>query len=154
MGKRTWDLLIIAGQESDADELTPQRTAELLHHLDRDLPVLLLTPGNEYQDPTPWLGAGIQAVVPEMNTALLLLTVQQLFDALETRRSLLQTQLQLNHLYEHNQHLMQHSSLAICLVHNGLIQYANTSFAHLFGFDSGDRLHEHSLRQLMQPQQP
>ncbi len=152
LGKRTWDLLIIAGQESDADELTPQRTAELLHHLDRDLPVLLLTPGNEYQDPTPWLGAGIQAVVPEMNTALLLLTVQQLFDALETRRALLQTQLQLNHLYEHNQHLMQHSSLAICLVHNGLIQYANTSFAHLFGFDSGDRLHEHSLRQLMQPQ--
>ncbi len=152
LGKRTWDLLIIADQNAYADELTPQHTAELLHHQDRDLPILLLMPGNDCQDPVAWLGAGIQAVVPEANTALLLLTVQRLFDALNTRRELLQAQLQLNHLNAYNQHLVEHSSLAICFVHNGLIQYANTSFAHLFGYDSADRLHEHSLRQLMQPQ--
>ncbi|GAA0695150.1 cyclic di-GMP-binding protein FimX [Marinobacterium maritimum] len=150
LSKRTWDLLIIPWKQTYPDELTPKHTVELLHHLDRDLPVLLLLPGAEYSDPTPWLGAGISAVVPEGNTGLLQLTVQRLFDALDTRRQLLQAQIQLNHLNEYSQHLVQHSTLAIGLVQNGLIQYANTSFAHLFGYDSGDRLQGHSLRHLLQ----
>ncbi|GAA0792456.1 EAL domain-containing protein [Marinobacterium sediminicola] len=152
LGKRTWDLLIMAENEHHADELTPTHTVALLHHLDRDLPVLLLLPGQDYPDPTPWLRDGIQAVIPEANSALLLLTVQQLFDALNTRRELLQAQIQLSHLNSYSQRLVQHSSLAICYVHNGLIRYANDSFAHLFGHESGERMHDHSLRQLMQPQ--
>lgn len=149
LGTRTWDLLVIAHNETRQTELTPERTMELLRHQDRDLPVLLLLPDERSDDPTDWLSTGIQAVVPESNTPLLLLSIQHLFDALSTRRALLQAQIQLSHLNEYNQHLVRHSSLAICFVHNGLIRYANNRFAHLFGYDSNDQLREYSLRQLI-----
>ncbi len=150
LSEQTWDLLVIPWKEAYHDELTPEHSLELLQHLDRDLPILMLQPGEQYLDPTPWLSLGIRAVVPESSSALLMLTVQRLFDALQTRRALLQAQIQVSHLNDYNLRLIQHSSLSICLIDNGLIRFANSSFAHLFGYDSGEHLQQHSLRQLLQ----
>ena len=152
LSTRSWDLLVIAWKPDYQQGLTPESAVERLHHLDRDLPVLLLLPGAELPDPTHWLGSGIRAVIPAANTELLLLLLGREFEALNTRRELLKAQMHLHQLTEHNQHLVQHSSLAICFVHNGLILYANDSFAHLFGYEQGTRLQDHSLRQLIQPQ--
>ncbi|MBA4503211.1 EAL domain-containing protein [Marinobacterium marinum] len=152
LSRRTWDLLIMTWQETCSSPLTPQQTLELLRYQDRDLPILLLLPETHCQTQTDWLESGIQAAIPEHNSVLLLLTVQRLFDALSTRRALLQAQVQLSRLREYNLRLVEHASLAVCFVHNGLIRYANACFAHLFGYNSGEALHQHSLRQLMQPQ--
>lgn len=150
LDKRSWDLLIFAQKQDYLTGLTPEDTIELLHHLDRDLPVLLLTPGAELIDPTHWLGNGVQAVVCEHNTELLLLLLRREFEALNMRRELRSSRSQLNHLQERCERLVTHSSLAICYIQDGLIQFANASFAELFGYDSDRQLHEHSLRQLLQ----
>ena len=150
LSQRSWDLLIFAAKEHYNTELTPASALDLLNHLNRDIPVILLTPGKQYQDPTHWLGIGVQAVIPEHNHELLLLELGRQYSQLQTRRELRDTQSHLAQLQQRCQQLVESSPLAICLLQNGLIHYANESFAHLFGYDGAEHLLEHSLRQLLE----
>lgn len=151
LGRRSWDLLVMAHRHSAGSTLSPEQAIELLRHQDRDLPLLLLTPGDQFEDPTPWLGSGVEAVIPEARDDLLLLSIKRSFDALELRRELLQARINLAQLNEHTRHLEEHSRLAICRVSNGLIRYANPSFARLFGCRSREQLERQPLRQLLAP---
>ena len=150
LGKRSWDILVMSWKPNQTATLSPESVMERLHHLDRDLPVILLLPGEQYPDPTHWFASGVHALVPEANTELLLLSIERSFQALGTRRDLLDARVQLKRMNERCEHLIEVSSLAICFIHNGLIQHANRSFANLFGYDDANRLREHSLRQMLQ----
>lgn len=153
LSQRSWDLLIFAWKEHYNSELTPAAALDLLNHLNRDIPViLLLPPQNDHQDPTPWLGIGVQAVIPEHNNERLLLEFERQYTQLEVRRSLRDAQSRLTQLQQRYRQLLDSSSLAICILREGLICYANTSFARLFGHESTDALLEHSLRQLVDEQ--
>jgi len=137
LSQRSWDLLIFASKDHYNTELTPAKALDLLNRLNRDIPVILLSPGHEYHDPTHWLGIGVQAVLPERNHELLLLELGRVYAQLQTRRELRTTQNRLAQLQQRNQTLIESSPLAICMLHNGLILHANKSFAHLFGYDNG-----------------
>lgn len=150
LSQRSWDLLIFASKDHYNTELTPAKALDLLNRLNRDIPVILLSPGHEYHDPTQWLGIGVQAVLPERNHELLLLELGRVYAQLQTRRELRTTQNRLAQLQQRNQTLIESSPLAICMLHNGLILHANKSFAHLFGYDDAEHLLEHSLRQLLE----
>lgn len=150
LSQRSWDLLIFAWKEHYSTELTPVSALDLLNRLNRDIPVILLSPGPEPLDPTHWLGIGVQSVIPEGNTEQLLLELGRQYNQLLTRRELRDAQSRLAQLQQRCQQLASSSPQAICFLHNGLIQYANESFAHLFGYDNATHLLEHSLRQLLE----
>jgi diguanylate cyclase (GGDEF)-like protein/PAS domain S-box-containing protein len=150
LSQRSWDLLIFAWRDHYSTELTPTSALDLLNRLNRDIPVILLTPGQQYQDPTHWLGIGVEAVLPERNHERLLLELGRQYNQLQTRRQLRDAQSRLAQLQQRCQQLIETSPQAICLLHNGLIQYANRSFARLFGYDGAEHLLEHSLRQLLE----
>jgi PAS domain-containing protein len=131
-------------------KLTPAAAVDLLNRLDRDIPIILLTPGQRFQDPTHWLELGMQAVVPEHNHELLLLELERQYTQLQTRRQLRDAQTRLAWLQQRCHQLMDDSPLAICLLHRGLICHANRSFAHLFGYRDAEHLREHPMRQLLE----
>lgn len=150
LSQRSWDLLIFAWKEHYNSELTPAAALDLLHRLNRDIPVvLLLPPQNDQQDPTPSLGIGVQAVLPEHNNERLLIEFERLYTQLQARRSLRDAQSRLTRLQQRYRQLLDSSSLAICILREGVIRYANQSFVRLFGHESTDSLVEHSLRQFV-----
>ena len=151
LGQRSWDLLIFGWKEVYGGELTPAAAIELLNRLNRDIPVMLLLPHqNDHQDPTPWLGLGIQAVLPEDNSERFLLELERLYTQLQTRRELRDAQGRLNRLQQRYRQLLDSSPQAVCMLQEGRILYSNSSFARLFGHESRDELTDLPLSQLIQ----
>ncbi|MBV0932549.1 EAL domain-containing protein [Marinobacterium weihaiense] len=145
LSRHSWDILIMRWQPDQTSDLSPTAVLECLNHMDRDLPVILLLPGDHYPYPTEWFASGVRALVPEHNGHLLLLSLERAFQGLTTRRELAIARLQLKQLQERCERLMATSSQAACLVRNGRVHYANPPFTRLFGYRRDGQLQGHSL---------
>ncbi|MGB2130903.1 MAG: EAL domain-containing protein [Marinobacterium sp.] len=146
---RTWDILVFSWKNDYSGTMEPQETIGWLQQQGRDLPVLLLSPGQEMVDPAHWYSLGIDAVVPADNNAWLLLELDRVYRHLQTRRNLRSAETRLHQLSERNHYLIHHSASAFCFIQHDKLVFANTACAQLLGYDSSHQLNGHQLSSLV-----
>ncbi|EPJ46562.1 MAG: hypothetical protein OFPII_19490 [Osedax symbiont Rs1] len=135
--ERSWDLIICQPQKSAFD---PYLMARTLAELEKDIPVLQLREQPDKANITEGLLNNIQAVIPRDDYPLLLLFIQREYSYLQSRRSARLLQLQLSDSHKRCKMLMDHSALAIAIIHNQKIIYLNDAFCNLFGFQVHNNL--------------
>lgn len=141
--QRVWDILVFAWKSDYSAALEPQQTQSWLQQQGRDLPILLLYPGQEIADPAHWYALGIDAIVPADNNTWLLLELDRVYRHLQTRRSLRNAEARLHQLNERNHYLINRSASAFCFIQHDRLVFANQPCAQLFGYDSASQLHGH-----------
>ncbi|AQQ69018.1 GGDEF domain-containing response regulator [Microbulbifer agarilyticus] len=133
--EHTWDLLIAAEQGKQLEAATAIRT---ISKLQKDVPAILLTEREGSQPVVEGLKAGARDVITIDEDQHLLLTIQRELTALEERRQARQHQRRYHATLNRAKELLDSSKDAIAYISDGLIVYANESFAERFGYQDRD----------------
>ncbi|WP_231759191.1 EAL domain-containing response regulator [Microbulbifer elongatus] len=133
--EHTWDLLIAAEQGRQLEAATAIRT---ISKLQKDVPAILLTERTGSQPVVEGLKAGARDVVTIDEDQHLLLVIQRELTALEERRQARQHDRRYHATLNRAKELLDSSKDAIAYISDGLIVYANDSFAERFGFQERD----------------
>jgi len=151
LSRRSWDLLLCSTHTNH--DLSPHKVVELLHHQDKDVPVIEL--GSDTSDAARLRAykEGIQALLPEQPGELLLHMVHHQLQALDTRRRLRQVETMLEITERHVHEQVVSSRSAIGYLHNAQVEFANDSLVELLGYDRAAQLQGVSLDQLLIPEQ-
>ncbi|WP_295797339.1 EAL domain-containing protein [uncultured Microbulbifer sp.] len=133
--EHTWDLLIAAEQNQQLDAATAIRT---ISKLQKDVPAVLLTEREGAQPVVEGLKAGARDVVTVDEDQHLLLVIQRELIALEERRQARLHDRRYHATLNRTKELLDSSKDAIAYVSDGLLVYANDSFAERFGYKDRD----------------
>ena len=133
--ERTWDLMIAAEQSQRLDAATAIRT---ISKLQKDVPAVLLTEREGAQPVVEGLKAGARDVVTVDEDQHLLLVIQRELIALEERRQARMHDRRYHATLNRTKELLDSSKDAIAYVSDGLLVYANDSFAERFGYKDRD----------------
>ena len=133
--ERTWDLMIAAEQSQRLDAATAIRT---ISKLQKDVPAVLLTEREGAQPVVEGLKAGARDVVTVDEDQHLLLVIQRELIALEERRQARMHDRRYHATLNRTKELLDSSKDAIAYVSDGLLVYANDSFAERFGYNDRD----------------
>ncbi|MBV1786775.1 GGDEF domain-containing response regulator [Marinobacterium sp. D7] len=151
LSQRSWDLLLCSTHTNP--ELNPQAVVQLLHHQDKDVPVIELSADTSEAAQLRAFKEGIQALLPERPGELLLHVVHQQLQALDTRRRLRQTETMLEITERHVHEQVVSSRSAIGYLHNAKLEFANDSLVELLGYERASQLQGTTLDQLLIPEQ-
>ncbi|GGO86590.1 protein FimX [Marinobacterium nitratireducens] len=146
LSERSWDLVICSPNEGEL------KNSRVLHHLirlDKDIPVVLLTDDSDCSRSVRGLKDGMRAVVSKQDNELLLLTLQQELEGLETRRQLRLAESRLSDAERRCQELMEVSSHGIACLDGERLVYVNPCFCHLFGHEDNRALINQPFEQLV-----
>ncbi|KUJ82827.1 GGDEF domain-containing response regulator [Microbulbifer flavimaris] len=132
---KTWDLLIAAENSS---KLAPAVALRTIHKMQKDVPVLLLSERNGAQPVVEGLKLGARDVVTVDEDQHLLLVIQREMLALENRRRARLHDRRYHATLQRAKELLDSSKDAIAYVSDGLIVYANESFAERLGYQNND----------------
>ena len=133
--EKTWDLLIAAEQNQQLEAATAIRT---ISKLQKDVPAVLLTEREGSQPVVEGLKAGARDVVTVDEDQHLLLVIQRELIALEERRQARLHDRRYHATLNRTKELLDSSKDAIAYVSDGLLVYANDSFAERFGYKDRD----------------
>jgi len=133
--EHTWDLLIAAEQSKQLEAATAIRT---INKLQKDVPAILLTERTGSQPVVEGLKSGARDVVTVDEDQHLLLVIQREMTALEERRQARMHDRRYHATLTRAKELLDSSKDAIAYVSDGLIVYANESFAERFGYSDRD----------------
>ena len=133
--ERTWDLMIAAEQSQQLEAATAIRT---ISKLQKDVPTVLLTEREGAQPVVEGLKAGARDVVTVDEDQHLLLVIQRELIALEERRKARMHDRRYHATLNRTKELLDSSKDAIAYVSDGLLVYANDSFAERFGYNDRD----------------
>ncbi|MBB5211354.1 EAL domain-containing protein [Microbulbifer hydrolyticus] len=133
--EHTWDLLIAAEQGKQLEATTAIRT---INKLQKDVPTILLTEREGSQPVVEGLKTGARDVVTVDEDQHLLLVIQRELTALEERRQARMHDRRYHATLNRAKELLDSSKDAIAYVSDGLIVYANESFAERFGYSDTD----------------
>ncbi|WP_066960685.1 EAL domain-containing protein [Microbulbifer sp. Q7] len=133
--EHTWDLLIAAEQSKQLAAATAIRT---ISKLQKDVPTVLLTERAGAQPVVEGLKAGARDVVTVDEDQHLLLVIQRELSALEERRQARIHDRRYHATLARAKELLDSSKDAIAYISDGLIVYANESFAERFGYKDRD----------------
>ncbi|WOX04263.1 EAL domain-containing response regulator [Microbulbifer pacificus] len=150
--EHTWDLLI-------ATELSKQVAAanaiRTISKLQKDVPTILLSEREGSQPAVEGLKIGARDVVTVDEDQHLLLVIQRELTALEERRKSRLNDRRYHATLKRTRELLDSSKDAIAYVSDGLIVYANDSFAERFGFkDRDDVEYQPLIDMLTEGEQP
>lgn len=132
---KTWDLLIAA---DNSEKVPPAVALRTISKLQKDVPVILLSERSGAQPAVEGLKLGARDVVTVDEDQHLLLVIQREMTALENRRKARLHDRRYHATLARAKELLDSSKDAIAYVSDGLIVYANDSFAERFGYESND----------------
>ncbi|WP_226703663.1 EAL domain-containing protein [Microbulbifer elongatus] len=133
--EHTWDLLIASEQSKQLGAATAIRT---INKLQKDVPTVLLTEREGSQPVVEGLKSGARDVVTVDEDQHLLLVIQREMTALHERRQARMHDRRYHATLNRAKELLDSSKDAIAYVSDGLIVYANESFAERFGYSDRD----------------
>ncbi|HEY8569191.1 EAL domain-containing response regulator [Microbulbifer sp.] len=133
--EHTWDLLIATEQSKQVAAANAIRT---ISKLQKDVPAILLSERVGSQPAVEGLKVGARDVVTVDEDQHLLLVIQRELTALEERRKSRLNDRRYQATLKRTRELLDSSKDAIAYVSDGLIVYANDSFAERFGFKDRD----------------
>lgn len=132
---KTWDLLIAA---ESSKQVPPPVALRTISKLQKDVPVILLTERSGAQPAVEGLKLGARDVVTVDEDQHLLLVIQRELTALATRRQARLHDRRYHATLQRAKELLDSSKDAIAYVSDGLIVYANDSFAERFGYKGNE----------------
>ena len=136
LDEHAWDLLL--GSEK-AHDLTIERTITIVREAEKDVPIILIAPGNSITSITAGLKIGAQDVaLEEDDDERLKLIIERELSNLENRRSRRRAEKEVREIDRRNQLLLASSTAAIAYVHEGMHIYTNMAYADLFGYEDVD----------------
>ncbi|MBR9884109.1 MAG: EAL domain-containing protein [Oceanospirillales bacterium] len=151
LSQRSWDLLLCSTHTNH--ELRPHTVVQILHHQDKDVPVIELSADTSESAQLRAYKEGIQALLSEKPGELLLHVVHQQLSALDTRRRLRQTESMLEVTERHVHDQVVSSRTAIGYLHEGKLEFANDSMVELLGYDRASQLKGLTLDELLPAEQ-
>lgn len=133
----SWDILLArdTDQEFDADA-----ALAMIRRLDKDIPFILLTEGENRERTTAIMRAGAQDAVPAGDENHLILVINRELAALEERRNRRTLESHLREAERRCQLLLESSKDAIAYINDGMHIYANQSYMDFLGYDDIDEL--------------
>ncbi|MFA0811402.1 GGDEF/EAL domain-containing response regulator [Microbulbifer epialgicus] len=132
---KTWDLVIAA---EGSTQVPPAIALRTINKLQKDVPVIMLTERSGSQPVVEGLKQGARDVVTVDEDQHLLLVIQREMLGLDNRRQARLHDRRYHATLRRAKELLDSSKDAIAYVSDGLIVYANDSFAERFGHDSGE----------------
>ncbi|MGL6162696.1 EAL domain-containing protein [Microbulbifer sp.] len=132
---KAWDLLIAA---ENSQQVPPAVALRTISKLQKDVPVLLLTERSGAQPAVEGLKLGARDVITVDEDQHLLLVIQRELTALANRRVARLHDQRYHATLQRAKELLDSSKDAIAYVSDGLIVYANDSFAERFGYRSNE----------------
>ncbi|WP_323845794.1 EAL domain-containing response regulator [Microbulbifer magnicolonia] len=132
---KTWDLLIAA---ENSQQVPPAVALRTISKLQKDVPAILLSERSGCQPVVEGLKLGARDVVTVDEDQHLLLVMQRELAALANRRQARLHDRRYHATLQRAKELLDSSKDAIAYVSDGLIVYANDSFAERFGHGSGE----------------
>ncbi|AMX01447.1 EAL domain-containing protein [Microbulbifer thermotolerans] len=132
---KTWDLLIA---EESSKQLPAAVALRTISKLQKDVPVILLTEREGAQPVVEGLKLGARDVVTVDEDQHLLLVIQREMTALDNRRQARLHDRRYHATLQRAKELLDSSKDAIAYISDGLIVYANESFAERFGYKSNE----------------
>ncbi|NVJ62147.1 MAG: EAL domain-containing protein [Gammaproteobacteria bacterium] len=137
LSRQTWDLCLT---RAEVKKLKAERVIEKIDEYGRDIPVVLITDGDNEPDLINALKTGIKDVVPFKSQERLFLVVRRELDNLEQRKLRKKAEAKWAETEKRCSLLLDSSQDAIAYIHEGMHIYANQAYVDLFGFDDPDDL--------------
>ena len=135
--QQTWDLLIAA---PSSENLSPNDALAAIRRLSKDIPVMQLVEGPDFDAITEAMTLGASTALPQGEDELLVLQANRELASLEDRRSKRAAELALRESEKRCQLLLDSSIDSIAYVHDGMHIYANRSYLALFEYEDADEL--------------
>ncbi|MCW8126121.1 EAL domain-containing protein [Microbulbifer halophilus] len=132
---KTWDLLIAA---DNSEKVPPAVALRTISKLQKDVPAVLLSERDGAQPVVEGLKLGARDVVTVDEDQHLLMVIQREMIALENRRRARLHDRRYHATLQRAKELLDSSKDAIAYVSDGLIVYANDSFAERFGYSDNE----------------
>ncbi|WP_193165639.1 GGDEF/EAL domain-containing response regulator [Microbulbifer hainanensis] len=132
---KSWDLLIAA---ESSKQVPPAVALRTISKMQKDIPTVLLSERAGAQPVVEGLKLGARDVVTVDEDQHLLLVIQREMVALENRRRARLHDRRYHATLQRAKELLDSSKDGIAYVSDGLIVYANESFAERFGYQSND----------------
>lgn len=133
--EKTWDLLLA---QENSSKLDPGLALRTINKLQKDVPAILLSERGGSQPVVEGLKLGARDVVTVDEDQHLLLAMQRELGALAERRQARLHDRRYHATLKRNKELLDSSKDGIAYVSDGLLVYANDSFAERFGHKSGE----------------
>jgi len=135
--QQTWDLLIAA---PSSENLPPNEAVSIIRRLAKDIPVIQLVDGPDFDAITEAMMLGASSALPQGEDELLVLQANRDLASLEDRRGKRAAEMALREAEKRCQLLLDSSVDAIAYVHDGMHIYANRSYLALFAYEDADEL--------------
>ncbi|MDP5210433.1 EAL domain-containing protein [Microbulbifer sp. 2205BS26-8] len=132
---KTWDLIIVA---EGSTQVPPTLALRTISKLQKDVPLIILTERSGCLPVVEGLRLGARDVVTVDEDQHLLLVIQRELLSLDNRRRARLHDRRYHATLRRTRELLDSSKDAFAYVSDGLIIYANDSFAEYFGYASGD----------------
>jgi multidomain signaling protein FimX len=150
--EHTWDLLIATEQSR---QVAAANAIRIISKLQKDVPAILLSEREGSQPAVEGLKIGARDVVTVDEDQHLLLVIQRELTALEERRKSRLNDRRYHATLKRTRELLDSSKDAIAYISDGLIVYANDSFAERFGYtDRDDVEYQPLIDMLTEGEQP
>lgn len=133
--EQMWDLMIA---HNDSSSPTPIEAIKQIRRLNRDVPVILITEEHDMRQLVDGLKMGASDVVTVDEDQHLLLVIDRELANREHRRERRQADRKFKESERRCQQLLDSSRDGIAYVQDGLMLYANESFAERFGYEDKD----------------
>ncbi len=135
--QQSWDLLITA---PTSEHLPPNEALTAIRRQSKDIPVIRLIEGNDFDAITEAIALGAAGALPQGEDELLVLVANRELANLEERRARRTAEVALREAEKRCQLLLESSVDAIAYVHDGMHIYANRTYLELFAYEDADEL--------------
>ena len=135
--QHSWDLLITA---PSSEHLPPSEVVTAIRRQSKDIPVIRLIEGGDFDAITEAIALGAAAALPQGEDELLVLVANRELANLEERRARRTAEVVLREAEKRCQLLLDSSVDAIAYVHDGMHIYANRTYLELFTYEDAEEL--------------
>lgn len=146
--KKPWDLLLA---EIESKNIHYSDLQAVIRRLNKDLPIILISPGINLLKMADAIKHGVVTVVPREETNLLVLAIQRELRHLHNRRELRELQVRLREAEKRTQALLESSRDGVAYISDGMHIHANSAYLQMFGYETSDDLLGMPIMDMVEP---